>query len=60
MQGTLNMKPPIELVKTWLLLSNIKNPKSPVAKGLAIKKIFLHFGSYRDAELYINKNSNHQ
>ena len=54
------MKLPIALVKTWLLLSNFNNPQSPMANTIATKKIFHYFGSYRDAELYINKNSDHQ
>jgi hypothetical protein len=54
------MKLPIALVKTWLELSSTNNPESPVAHTIAIKKIFHYFGSYRDAELYINKNTNHQ
>jgi hypothetical protein len=54
------MKLPIALIKTWLELSSTNDPESSPAYNLAIKKIFYYFGSYRDAELYIKKNTNHQ
>jgi hypothetical protein len=54
------MKLPIALVKTWLELSSTKDPESPEAHDLAIKKILHYFSNYDIAEDYVYSKTSSQ